>query len=204
MDTPARPLPRKLPGDGRYRDFVRNSHVFSSALQEVAGERCLRRVTELTLAPSHLRLLQLMADLGEHTAGQAAAFLGVSPAAATKNVDKLVHLGLLRRLPRRGDRRAARLAISERGDELVRSYEEEKARLLRPVLRELGARDAALLSRLLEKAARRLTEAEGGGAGLRLACQAYCSQDCAFRGIQPACPRGESARARTAGRRQHP
>jgi len=182
---------QERPGNGSYLAFLRNSHLFSSAVQEVVQERYLRRVTELPVTTSQLHLLQLMSNHGEHLVGEAAIFLGVSPAAASKSVEKLVRLDLIERLPQEGDRRAARLGITDVGKRLVASYEAEKVRSLAPILEGLSARELKTLNCLLERIALSILDAEGGEAGLCLKCGAYCSESCAFHGRDGVCPYGQ-------------
>lgn len=179
------------PGNGNYRAFLRNSHLFSSAVQEVVQERYLRRVTELPVTTSQLHLLQLMSNHGPQLVGEAAVFLGVSPAAASKSVDKLVRLDLIERLPQEGDRRAARLGITGEGERLVAAYEAEKVRSLAPILGGLSERELKTLNGLLERIAMSILDAETGEAGLCLKCGAYCSDSCAFQGRDGVCPYGQ-------------
>ena len=87
-------------------EFVGSAHLFSSALTEVLQAGLLRRVAGPRLNFSQLKLLQLLSVAKTQTIGELAAFLGVSNAAASKMVDKLVQRGFL--AARRGERIAAR------------------------------------------------------------------------------------------------
>ena len=64
---------------------------------------------------------------GRHQMSDLAEFLGVTPPAATRNVDKLENLGLVNAQPSaEDDRRATLISVSEAGAELVDRYEELK------------------------------------------------------------------------------
>jgi len=190
METTSGTNVRSAPKNGSYRDFLRNSHLFSSAFQKVVEEQYLRQVTDLPLNTTHVHLIQLMANHGAHLVGETATFLGVSPAAASKTVTKLVNLGLIQRMPHESDRRAARVTITPKGRTLVKRLEEEKARGLEPALDQMSPDDLEKLNAFLERISLFLLEKGNGGAGLCLKCGAYCSDTCAFRGRKGVCPYG--------------
>lgn len=88
-------------------DFLGSAHVFSSAVSDVIEERLLAEVSGGLLTASQLKLLKLVAMADSHTIGDVAAFLGVSNAAASKAVDRLVRRNLLRRREDKKDRLSA-------------------------------------------------------------------------------------------------
>jgi hypothetical protein len=71
--------------------LLRYSHIFASTVREILESKLLREASPLPLSLSQLHLLKLMTLNGRHQVGELAGFLGVSPPAATKSVDK--HLG---------------------------------------------------------------------------------------------------------------
>ena len=111
------------------------------------------------LTPSQFHLVKLMSFDGHHQVGEVADFLGVSPPAASKNIDKLERLGLVVRTPSKGDRRATLLSVSRKGRRLVRKYEDLRAARLGPVLKGFGPEEVEQLTRLLERFAVSLLEA---------------------------------------------
>ena len=114
--------------------LLRYTHIFASAVREILELKLLREISPLPLTLSQFHLLKLMTVNGQHQMGQLADFLGVSPPAATKNIDKLERLKLVVRNPSKGDRRATLLSVSPKGRRLVRKYEELKTARLSPVL----------------------------------------------------------------------
>ena len=120
--------------------------------------------------------------------GELASFLGVSPPAATKNIDKLERLGLIVRTPSKGDRRATLLVPSAKGRRLVQKYEGIKADRLAPVLEEMGSKDLDRLAQLLERFSLSVVKNEEAGEGLCLWCAAYCTEGCAVGRIRGGCP----------------
>jgi DNA-binding MarR family transcriptional regulator len=187
-------LPRRPAGDvtlppERLR-LVRQSHIFAAAVREVMEAKLLRELSPAALTPSQLHLLKLMCLNGAHQVGDVAHFLGVSPPAATKNIDKLEALGLVSRTPSKGDRRATLLAVSAKGRALVRRYERRKAARLAPVFEKFRPDEVALLARLLERFALSLLEKElaRGGDGVCLRCDAYLEAGCLVGHLRGGCP----------------
>ncbi len=93
-------------------EFVGSAHLFSSALTEVLQAGLLRQVGGAQLSISQLKLLQLLSVAETQTIGDLAAFLGVSSAAASKMVDKLVQRGWLSRVVGATDRRSAHVSLT--------------------------------------------------------------------------------------------
>ena len=174
-------------GDVFFR-FLRQSHIFSSAVREILGARLLREVTPLPLTIAQFHLLKLMLIDGTHRVGKVADFLGVSPPAATKSVDKLERLDLLVRLPSKGDRRATLLSVSSKGRRLVRRYEELKAARLAPILESFDPEEVRLLTQLLERFAVSLLKQQESRNDLCLHCAGYLSEDCSVGLVRGGCP----------------
>ncbi len=173
--------------------LLRQTHIFASTVREVLEVKLLREVSEAPSSLPQLQLLKLMVRDGQHQAREVAHFLGVSPPAATKNVDKLVGLGLVRRERSTGDRRATLLSASPAGRRLVEEYERRKALLVRPVLERFRPEELAQLTSLLERFAVSLLERETPEAGFCARCCGYVESgcpvdwllgDCAFRKLR--------------------
>ena len=80
-------------------EFLGAAHVFASAMHAVLEEDLLKNASHGQLTISQLKLLRLVSLADSLTVGDAAAFLKVSKAAASKSVDKLVRKMYLQRSP---------------------------------------------------------------------------------------------------------
>jgi DNA-binding MarR family transcriptional regulator len=180
---------RNLRGDGSFR-VLRSSHIFASAVREVLEQKLVQEVSPVPLTLSQFHLLRLMHLNGRHQVGQVADFLGVSPPAATKNIDKLEALGLLVRTPSIGDRRARLLSVSPKGRRLVRRYDELSCKRLAPVLAKFDPEELEQLAGLLERFSLSLLEEEmtGDGDGVCLRCAAYIQSGCPIGRLRGGCP----------------
>lgn len=175
-------------GRKRTAGLARYCHIFSSAVHEVLEAQLLREVCRQPLSVSQLHLLKLIALNGLHQVGEAAEFLGVSAPAATKNIEKLVQLGLLRRRPSRRDRRVQLLAVTARGRQLVERYERHKDECLRRVLDGFADQEVEQFTQLLRRFAVGLFSARPVEGGFCLRCAAHIEKDCPVGQLQGGCP----------------
>lgn len=179
-------LPDSMTGD--LFGLIRYSHIFGAAVRELLEVKLLEKIGADHLSLPQLHLLQLITLNGAHQIGQIADFLGVSPPAATKNVDKLERLGLVTRTPSQDDRRATLLASSPKGRRLVRRFQTLKLKRLEPVLDAFSSEELAQLARLLEKFSIALIRSDEELEGLCLRCSAHFDPSCPIRHLHSGCP----------------
>jgi len=188
-------------GGGRLFRFLRYSHIFASIVREILEQKILQQVSPNPLTLSQFHLLKLVSLNGNHQVGEVADFLGVSPPAATQNIDKLERLGLVARSPSKGDRRATLLSPSAKGRRLVQKYESLKSERLTSVLEDFSDKEIEQLGGLLERFSLRMLRDEESGDALCLRCAAYWEEHCPVGNIRGGCPyqsvrneRGSSAK----------
>ena len=114
-------------------DFLGSAHVFASAVTEVIEEELLEEVAENHITVSQLKLLRLVSLTEAQTIGGVASFLGVSNAAASKAVDKLVRMMLLRRSEGETDRRAIHLSLTQPSRRILAAYDAARERKLQQI-----------------------------------------------------------------------
>jgi DNA-binding MarR family transcriptional regulator len=175
-------------GHGDHFQLLRYSHIFASAVHDLLELKVLREVTDDPLTLPQFHLLKLISLNGTHQVGEVAQFLGVSPPAATKNIDKLEGLGLVARTPSVDDRRATLLASSTKGRRLVKSYDALKEQRLEPVLEGFNKKELAQFTRLLERFSLLLIRQQDSGKGLCLRCSAYYDDVCPVNHLRNGCP----------------
>ena len=175
-------------GRGEHFELLRYSHIFASAVRDLLELKVLREVTNDPLTLPQFHLLKLISLNGSHQVGEVAQFLGVSPPAATKNIDKLEGLGLVARTRSTGDRRAKVLSSSRKGRQLVKRYEAVKEARLEPVLDGFSEQELGQLTRLLERFALLLINQQDSGEGLCLRCSAYYDEACPVNHLRDGCP----------------
>jgi DNA-binding MarR family transcriptional regulator len=129
------------------RQVMGASHIFCSSVNELL-ERTLSEATTEEIAMSQVKLLLLISRPGQRfKVTDVAEFLGVTNAAASRSIDRLVQRGLVDRQISREDRRAVDLSLTPVAVELLRRFNEVRNREL---LRLLGQHPEEKLQRATE------------------------------------------------------
>jgi DNA-binding MarR family transcriptional regulator len=132
-------------------DLLGSSHIFSLAVACVE-EDLWRHAAENQLSVTQMRLLRLVNHPGSsHTIGDVAAFLGISNAAASKAVDKLVRSLLVKRREGETDRRAIHLSLTGAGRRILESYDSAAKKKLAEAFGQLCAEEIQPVVQLLDR-----------------------------------------------------
>jgi DNA-binding MarR family transcriptional regulator len=172
----------------RRERFLRQSHIFSTAVRDILEARYLKEVFPQGLTRGQFHLLKLIARQDGHPVRRMAEFLGVSPPAVTQNVDKLERLGLLTRERDPKDRRGIILTVSPLGSEVVHRYESLKTERLAPVLGQIEPEEIETLARLMQRFSVLLFKQEELQDEFCLRCAAYSEDNCPVGHVVGGCP----------------
>jgi DNA-binding MarR family transcriptional regulator len=165
-------------------DFLASAHVFAAAVTDEVEEALLRSTGGKEITSSQLKLLKLVSLTETQTIGSVAAFLGVSAAAASKAVDRLVRKGLVDRREGATDRRFINLALTDSGRRLLESYESARRRRLLEMFGDFADDDLKRASALLDRLSLRVAESAEGAEELCLRCGIYFRRDCLVRRLE--------------------
>lgn len=123
------------------------SHLFSSSVNDVL-EGALKEATDQELTMSQVKLLLLISNPGQRfKVMDVAEFLGVTNAAASRSIDRLVQRGLVDRTVTPEDRRAVDLTLTPLAEDLLGRFAEARNREL---ARRLGHNSAQNMERAFE------------------------------------------------------
>ena len=134
----------------RWLPLVRTSHLVSSAIGEVLEREPLHQAGGEGMTVRQLQLLEFIGGAVHHI-DDVARFLGVTPPAATKAVDKLEALGLVTRASWAADRRLTLLTCSEAGELLVARIRWRQQQTLARAMEGFTDREIDELAQLLER-----------------------------------------------------
>lgn len=174
------------PGVGFYR-FLRYGHILSSLLREFLESSFLEQLSPYSLTRSQFCFLKLIAGNSELKVGELARCLGVSPAASSKNLDRLEESGLVVRETSPEDRRATLLSVSPEGRRLVEDFERLKASQLAPVIEELGEERTEVFCDLLREVCLGLLERTTVVDEPCMRCAGYYRPDCSVEELHGEC-----------------
>ena len=161
-------------------DFLGSAHVFASAVAGVIEEEMLREVDQ-QITVSQLKLLKLVNITEAQTIGDVAAFLGVSNAAASKAVDRLVRMMLLRRSEGETDRRSIHLSLTQPGKRLLATYEAARERKLLQVFGKFDPKELQQAAALLDRLSAQIVHEREHEEQMCLQCGLYFREKCVMR-----------------------
>ena len=165
------------------RELLSSAHVFASAVREVFETAVLNEVAGGKLTSVQLKLLYLATRADGHTIGDAAALLGVSNAAASKTVEKLVRRKLIRRTKTWEDRRASRISATAAGRLLVEEYEVARHKMAAAFFNQLSAQELRKTSELLDRLAVAILSHGAKPDEFCLQCDVYYRENCRFEAL---------------------
>jgi DNA-binding MarR family transcriptional regulator len=161
-------------------DFLGSVNIFSTAIHELL-ERQLTLVAKNRITFSQLKLLNLISRTEGHTIGDVAAFLGVSNAAASKAVDRLVRRQLLLREEAATDRRAVRLSVTEAGRQILANYDGAAIKALRSVFGSIPTDRLRETAALLDELSMSIVKGDDGDDAVCFRCGIHFREKCLLR-----------------------
>ena len=162
-------------------EFLSSARVFAWSVREVIERSVLREVAGSNFTFSQLKLLYLVAHTDTLNISDAAAFLGVSAAAASKAVDKLVRRRLLRRAETQEDRRTSRLSLTETSRRLMDTYLSARDRRAEAVFSHFSAEELRRTSEVLDRLAGAITSSGADPSAVCMQCEIYFRDECRFK-----------------------
>jgi DNA-binding MarR family transcriptional regulator len=173
---PVYPMP--ITGENLIENFLGSTHVFALALTHVLEETLLREVAAGQLTPAQMKVLKLTSQANEPTVGDVASFLGVSDAAASKAIDRLVRRGFLKRAAGKDDRRASELAVTPAGQCMLAAFETVRSRRLAEVFERYSPEELHRSAKLLDHLAASIVATSANPAEVCLQCGVYFKERC--------------------------
>lgn len=161
-------------------DLIGSAHVLVAAvlgmknavLSETAGKR---------LSFSQLKVLKLVNLAGPQQVGDVAAFLGVSDAAASKTVNRLVRQKCLRRSVGQRDRRRSELSLAAAGRKVLEQYDTSKDRTFAEIFKDLDRDEVRRTTAFLETLTREVVNRSANAEEICLQCGIYLRKRCLVR-----------------------
>lgn len=166
---------------GRINEFLGSANVFASAVRDFIEARILREVAGDQITLSQLKLLKLVSLTDKHTIGDAANFLGISKAAASKAVDKLARKMLLRRSEGEADRRSILLSLTEPSRRLLAAYESARQRKLSEIFGQFPLEELHQAAELLDRLSAHIVDRSLGSEVYCLQCGLHFREKCLIR-----------------------
>jgi len=161
-------------------EFLSSARVFAWSVREVIERVVLREVAGRDFTFAQLKLLYLVAHTDSLNISDAAVFLGVSPAAASKTVDKLVRRRLLHRAEMEQDRRTCHLSLTETSRRLMAAYLGARDQRVGAVFSQFSPEELQRTSEVLDRLAGAITSSGADPHAVCMQCEIYFREECRF------------------------
>jgi DNA-binding MarR family transcriptional regulator len=162
------------------QDFLGSAQICISAVNDLL-EGQLRGLGGPKVTFSQLKLLKMVSLTEDYTISNVAGYLGVTNAAASKAVDRLVRRRLLKRSEAENDRRAVRLSLTEKGRRLLAGYERKVDRVLASLFGQFPPRRLRETAELLDRLSVSIVGRDGEQEGFCFRCGIHFRERCLFR-----------------------
>jgi DNA-binding MarR family transcriptional regulator len=167
----------------RIQQVMGASHLFCTTVNELL-ERTLGEASDEQLVLSQVKLLLLIARPGQRfKVTDVADFLGVTNAAASRAIDRLVQRGLIDRSVSPEDRRAVDLSLTPASRQLLDRFTEARNRELLSVLEDYPAEKLETAMELLDELSVRLARLEEHHEERCLRCGIHFRNGCVMRDV---------------------
>jgi DNA-binding MarR family transcriptional regulator len=165
------------------RQLMGAAQVFSTAVEDFL-ERTLRESTGEMLSMSQVELLLLIARPGQrYKVSDVADFLGVTNAAASRSIDRLVQRGLVERSISVEDRRAVDLALNPDSEALLERFAEVRDAELLRLLGHVPTDKLERVTALLDELSVVLLDVQRAGGERCLRCGVHFRDGCVVRDL---------------------
>lgn len=162
------------------KDFLASARVFARSAREVVEEELLKEVAGGQISFGKMRLLFLIAHCEAPTIGDAAAFLRISKAGASKTVEQLVRRKLIQRVEIAGDRRSRKLYLTDAGRQLMQDYELARDNWTAKVLGEFPEEEIHHAAETLDRLSSTIVKHSKTFREPCLQCETYYREHCRF------------------------
>jgi DNA-binding MarR family transcriptional regulator len=161
-------------------DFLGSAQIFATAVSDLMAQQ-LREVAGDEVTYSQLKLLKMVSLTQGYSVSNVAHFLGVSTAAASRAVDRLVRRGLIDRAAAEADRRAVHLSLTERGQTLLRRFDEAADPALERIFADLPREQMRQVGELLDRLSVNIVDRGHGHDEICFRCGIHFRDRCLLR-----------------------
>jgi len=163
-------------------DFLASLNILFCTVNELLVNRLRDELGDELTIPQY-RLIKLIDRTRAQRVGTVASFLGVSNAAASKAVERLVRRNLLRRIESADDRRISGLTLTEKGKTLLARYERVHHDTLSRLFRDDPSAALSQAAQFVDRLSVEVLHEENVGKEACFRCGIYFREQCLLRNI---------------------
>lgn len=161
--------------------------ILAQVIADVCQQHTLDEASDGEISRNQFRILKIANNGNDLPASEIARIIQISTAAASKNIDRLVALGLITREPVPADRRRHRLTLTDAGHGLLQRYDDISATKLHSMLSNFTDDEKTALTGLLQRVLRFTLADERDAELVCLQCGGTCGEECVLKDCSGSC-----------------
>jgi DNA-binding MarR family transcriptional regulator len=169
------------------RPLGQNISILAQVIADVCQPHTLDQASNGALSSNQYKVLKIVANRQDFAVGEIARMLHVSPAAASKIIERLVQMGMVSRSPLPGDRRRIHLELLGEGKVLLHRYDTIAEGKLGTMLSHFEEGEKEVLLDLLRRVIQHILADERDAELVCLQCAGECGEECVISQSQGTC-----------------
>ncbi|MBU8870913.1 MAG: MarR family transcriptional regulator [Gemmatimonadales bacterium] len=155
-----------------------NIRIMAQVITEVCQRSTRKQVSPSTLSRNQFYILNILGTSGEFLISDLARSLDISPAAASKNIDRLEQMEFVERRARPEDRRSLEVCLLPKGKAIVDEFKLVTIEKQAPLLAQFSAEEKVVLLDLLRRIVKYTVNEEHNTELICLQCGGACGEEC--------------------------
>jgi DNA-binding MarR family transcriptional regulator len=160
------------------RELSENIRIMALVVCEICQRNTLEMASEVNLTRNQFTILQALSSEEDFQISDLARLLDISPAAVSKNIDRLEQLDMVARHPKPQDRRSLELVLREKGTEVLRRFDEILGQKQAQLMAQFSPQDKETLIDLLRRVIIFTLAEEQNTELICLQCGGNCGDHC--------------------------
>jgi len=164
-----------------------NLRILSQVMCEICQRSTLDEASEGELSRNQFTILKIISSQGELPLREIARILGISNAAASKNIERLVSLEMVQRKSDPDDRRRVALALRPGGHQIIQQHDEISGRKLSKLMDHFSVKEKMTLLDYLKRIIRFTIADEQDIDMVCFQCNGECGDECVVSELEGTC-----------------
>jgi MarR family transcriptional regulator, organic hydroperoxide resistance regulator len=166
-----------------------NIRITAQVITEICQRNTRKQVSDFPLTRNQCYILKILHTSGEFLISELARILEISPAAASKIIDRLEQMELVARQPHEGDRRSFEVKLLDKGRQLVEKINQVTNKKLVPLMSQFSKEEKVQLLDFLQRIVKYTLADENNTDLICLQCGGKCGSSCAVETVEGICSR---------------
>lgn len=171
------------------RNLSEMLRISSFIVTDICERQFMMEATSIPLSQNHYYILKMLDSTEPFNLSKMAKILSVSNAAIGKNIDKLVQYKLVTRRFTKTDRRSAKIAITQKGQDILQKYQQLKIEKQVEIFKRFSKADKKKFTDYLRSFVQNTLHEDMDTDILCLQCNGFCGENCVVKQKMGTCIR---------------